>query len=100
MVWFEVTTDVQQAVDKDYACVKMHLFRTDRYVWVEEKQTPKGTSFCNALLTDKEILDLIDKRWQVVEIEQKRGKPAALDFLYEFSQLALKHAWDFNPRRR
>jgi len=99
MVWVEVTTDVIHEVDKDYPCVRIHFFRTDRYVWVEEKKTPVGTSFCNVILKDDEILDVINKRWQVVEIEQKRGKPTALDFLYELSQLAFKHGWNLNPRR-
>jgi len=98
MIWIEVTTDVTHQVDKDYPCVRIHFFQSDRHFWVKNEQTPIGISFCNAILTDHEILDIIDKRWQVVEIQQKRHDSKALDFLYDLSQLALKHGWDLKSR--
>jgi len=98
MVWIELTTDVTHQVDADYPCVRIHFFPTDNYFWEKDVQTPVGVSTHNYMPRDAEILETIDKRWQVVEIQLQRRDPKALDFLYDVDQIARKHGWELKKR--
>jgi len=100
MVFVEVTADVaKHKTAKDYPCVRIHFFAADTHFHVKNLETPQGISLYNWVpKDDNELLEIIEKRWQVVEIRDKLGDPKALDFLYGLYEVARKHGWELRRR--